>query len=89
VQKKSTKVLIDSMAKGLIKGENRKPSKMFDSKESRVGLLIDWLQLLDPGLTQTSPDVRHSLLFSKAIKHGFAKESRPHLLTLMTHQVLS
>lgn len=87
VQKKSTKALIDSMAKNLIKGETRKSSKAFDDKESRVGLLIDWLQLLDPALTQASPDVRHNLLFSRAVKHGFAKESRPHLLTLMTHQV--
>jgi hypothetical protein len=55
------------MAKLLLKGE-----KDSDDKESKVGLLIDWLQMLDPELVQASSDIRLSLLFSQIDKQSAA-----------------
>ncbi len=62
------------MAKLLLKGEGMTSSATngstkIDDKESTVGLLIDWLQMLDPELVQASSDIRLSLLFSQIDKH--------------------
>ncbi len=70
INQKSTKTLVDSMAKLLLKGEGMTTngSTKSDEKESKVGLLIDWLQMLDPELVQASSDIRLSLLFSQIDK---------------------
>jgi hypothetical protein len=64
------------MAKLLLKGEDRKSSKSTENSESKVGLLIDWLQMLDPELVQASSDIRLRLLFSKMDKQTSAAATK-------------
>lgn len=33
---------------------------------NKSGLLLDWLHLLDPDLSQANPEVKHKLLFAKS-----------------------
>uniref|UniRef100_A0A8C5R0A5 Integrator complex subunit 1 n=1 Tax=Leptobrachium leishanense TaxID=445787 RepID=A0A8C5R0A5_9ANUR len=54
------------------------------------GLLIDWLDLLDPEVISSCPDLQQRLLFSsnkvKAHSGSQALSFRPYLLALLTHQ---
>ena len=76
INKKSTHALVDSMAKMLLKGEDRKSSKSIGNDESKVGLFIDWLQMLDPELVECSSDVRLRLLFLRMDKHSKAAATK-------------
>uniref|UniRef100_A0A8C4NC36 Integrator complex subunit 1 n=1 Tax=Eptatretus burgeri TaxID=7764 RepID=A0A8C4NC36_EPTBU len=52
-----------------------------------AGLLIDWLELLDPEMMSSCPDVQMKLLFMNST--GAASTGltfRPYLLSLLTHQ---
>uniref|UniRef100_A0A8C6XX02 Integrator complex subunit 1 n=1 Tax=Naja naja TaxID=35670 RepID=A0A8C6XX02_NAJNA len=60
------------------------------SVESASGLFIDWLELLDPEVVSSCPDLQQKLLFSRD-KGKDSSESeplsfRPYLLALLTHQ---
>uniref|UniRef100_A0A8C4MYX8 Integrator complex subunit 1 n=1 Tax=Equus asinus asinus TaxID=83772 RepID=A0A8C4MYX8_EQUAS len=46
------------------------------------GLLVDWLEMLDPEVISTCPDLQQKLLFSRSKVPSF----RPYLLALLTHQ---
>ncbi|KAM4023912.1 integrator complex subunit 1 [Anomaloglossus baeobatrachus] len=54
------------------------------------GLLIDWLDLLDPEVISSCPDLQQRLLFSwNKVKSPSGSQSpsfRPYLLALLTHQ---
>ncbi|XP_029802983.1 integrator complex subunit 1 isoform X2 [Suricata suricatta] len=54
------------------------------------GLLVDWLETLDPEVIGSCPDLQHRLLFSRAkgkSHPGLQVPSfRPYLLALLTHQ---
>ncbi|XP_072273856.1 integrator complex subunit 1 [Pyxicephalus adspersus] len=54
------------------------------------GLLIDWLDLLDPEVISTCPDLQQKLLFSwNKVKGSTGPQPlsfRPYLLALLTHQ---
>uniref|UniRef100_G3RX15 Integrator complex subunit 1 n=1 Tax=Gorilla gorilla gorilla TaxID=9595 RepID=G3RX15_GORGO len=52
------------------------------------GLLVDWLEMLDPEVVSSCPDLQHRLLFSWRKGKGQAQvpSFRPYLLTLFTHQ---
>lgn len=52
------------------------------------GLLVDWLEMLDPEVVSSCPDLQHRLLFSRRKGKGQAQvpSFRPYLLTLFTHQ---
>lgn len=52
------------------------------------GLLVDWLEMLDPEVVSSCPDLQHRLLFSQRKGKGQAQvpSFRPYLLTLFTHQ---
>ncbi|XP_063286495.1 integrator complex subunit 1 [Pelobates fuscus] len=54
------------------------------------GLLIDWLDLLDPEVISSCPDLQQRLLFSsskvKVSPGSQAPSFRPYLLALLTHQ---
>ncbi|XP_072838924.2 integrator complex subunit 1 [Pogona vitticeps] len=54
------------------------------------GLFIDWLEMLDPEVTTSCPELQQRLLFSwnkeKAPSEGEAPSFRPYLLALLTHQ---
>ncbi|XP_073492849.1 integrator complex subunit 1 isoform X2 [Aquarana catesbeiana] len=54
------------------------------------GLLIDWLDLLDPEVISSCPDLQQKLLFSwNKVKGSTGPQSlsfRPYLLALLTHQ---
>uniref|UniRef100_A0A670XWG7 Integrator complex subunit 1 n=1 Tax=Pseudonaja textilis TaxID=8673 RepID=A0A670XWG7_PSETE len=52
------------------------------SVESASGLFIDWLELLDPEVVSSCPDLQQKLLFSRDKPLSF----RPYLLALLTHQ---
>ncbi|XP_017363720.1 integrator complex subunit 1 isoform X2 [Cebus imitator] len=52
------------------------------------GLLVDWLEMLDPEVVSSCPDLQHKLLFSRRKGKGQAQvlSFRPYLLALFTHQ---
>ncbi|KAL0608198.1 Integrator complex subunit 1 [Plecturocebus cupreus] len=52
------------------------------------GLLVDWLEMLDPEVVSSCPDLQHRLLFSRRKGKGQAQvlSFRPYLLALFTHQ---
>eukprot|EP00095_Tigriopus_kingsejongensis_P002565 maker-scaffold2547_size14626-snap-gene-0.4 protein:Tk02565 transcript:maker-scaffold2547_size14626-snap-gene-0.4-mRNA-1 annotation:"integrator complex subunit 1-like" len=60
--------------------------------KSKVGLLVDWLEMLDPELIQVSPEVQQQLLFSKCLLKSSGVSARrersaqPYLLSMLTHQ---
>ncbi|RXN02130.1 Integrator complex subunit 1 [Acipenser ruthenus] len=57
---------------------------------SSSGLLIDWLELLDPEVISVCPDLQQRLLFAwikgKESMGAQAPSYRPYLLALLTHQ---
>ncbi|XP_057202445.1 integrator complex subunit 1 isoform X1 [Triplophysa rosa] len=67
-------------------------SKISESKKpgSCSGLLVDWLELLDPEVTSVCSDLQQKLLFAQnKVKGGgvnVAPSYRPYLLALLTHQ---
>lgn len=67
-------------------------SKITEAKKpgSCSGLLVDWLELLDPEVTSVCSDLQQKLLFAqnKAKSSGVsvAPSYRPYLLALLTHQ---
>lgn len=52
---------------------------------SSSGLLVDWLEHLDPEVTSVCPDLQQKLLFAFNKGRG-APSYRPYLLALLTHQ---
>ncbi|XP_027778561.2 integrator complex subunit 1 [Marmota flaviventris] len=54
------------------------------------GLLVDWLEMLDPEVVSSCPDLQRKLLFSRKKGKGPAGPQvpsfRPYLLALFTHQ---
>ena len=64
--------------------------------KTRAGVLVDWLESLDPELVQTSPELQQKLLFSRCLLKlsgsggGSAgrreRSCQPYLLTMLTHQ---
>ena len=67
LKKKETKPLIESMAQMLIKEGKQNANKN--------GLIIDWLQKVDPELQGLTTKLRQDLLF----------KNNPHLLTVFSH----
>ena len=67
-----------------------------DKHQGQTGLLVDWLELLDPTIISSCPDLQMKLVFGKTIKklEGVdvnddkvpAGNCRPYLLSLLTHQ---
>jgi len=63
---------------------------------SQAGLLVDWLELLDPTVISTCPELQQQLVFGRIIRKTAgtnigtvqepAQSSRPYLLSLLTHQ---
>lgn len=54
------------------------------------GLLVDWLEMLDPEVISSCPDLQQRLLFSRSKGKGHpgpqVPSFRPYLLALLTHQ---
>ncbi|KAL7979401.1 hypothetical protein Chor_015425 [Crotalus horridus] len=80
-----TSLLLQCREESLIKKEAES-----SSVESASGLFIDWLELLDPEIVSSCPDLQQKLLFSLD-KNQDSSESeppsfRPYLLALLTHQ---
>ncbi|XP_053512969.1 integrator complex subunit 1 isoform X2 [Artibeus jamaicensis] len=54
------------------------------------GLLVDWLEMLDPEVISSCPDLQQRLLFSRSKGKGqpgpHVPTFRPYLLALLTHQ---
>uniref|UniRef100_A0A671REW8 Integrator complex subunit 1-like n=1 Tax=Sinocyclocheilus anshuiensis TaxID=1608454 RepID=A0A671REW8_9TELE len=64
-------------------------SKICSLPGSCSGLLVDWLELLDPEVTSVCSDLQQKLLFAQnKAKSGVsvAPSYRPYLLALLTHQ---
>ena len=89
ISRKSTKTLVDSMAKMLLKGDEKKSARSTGNDESKVGLLIDWLQMLDPELVQATLENRLGLLFAQMDKQtSNAATKITRFLLKMTHLLL-
>lgn len=76
----------------LQESEERAVKKEPDSNNSEIiksglnsGLLVDWLEHLDPEVTSVCPDLQQKLLFSLNKARG-TPAYRPYLLALLTHQ---
>uniref|UniRef100_A0A8C9EAZ8 Integrator complex subunit 1 n=1 Tax=Phocoena sinus TaxID=42100 RepID=A0A8C9EAZ8_PHOSS len=50
------------------------------------GLLVDWLEMLDPEVVSSCPDLQQRLLFSQSHPGPQVPSFRPYLLALLTHQ---
>ena len=90
LRKRSTKPLVGEMAAMLLSEEGKQ-----DPSQSKVGLFVDWLEMMDPELYQLDEEVQQQLLFSKCLlrvssgKKSVARSSRscrPYVLTMLTHQ---
>jgi len=54
---------------------------------AQEGLLVDWLELLDPTVISSCPDLQQQLVFGRASPRvGRPPTPRPYLLSLLTHQ---
>ena len=63
---------------------------------SQAGLLVDWLELLDPTVISTCPELQQQLVFGRIMRKKAStstssvqestQSSRPYLLSLLTHQ---
>jgi len=53
---------------------------------AQAGLLIDWLELLDPSVVSACPELQQELVFGRRARVGEGRGSRPYLLSLLTHQ---
>lgn len=76
--------------------------ELHSTSNGKSGLLMDWLQLLDPELEQVDPSIKHKILFSKTksnmsfsncsnnfkeANHSTRAHAKPQLLlTMLTHQ---
>ena len=65
--------------------------EMLSTCNGKSGLLMDWLQLLDPELVNVDPSVKHKILFSKTkvLQPNLTSKAnaKPQLLlTMLTHQ---
>ncbi|XP_027898204.1 integrator complex subunit 1 isoform X1 [Xiphophorus couchianus] len=77
----------------LQEGEERPGKKEVETKSScevtksglNSGLLVDWLEHLDPEVTSVCPDLQQKLLFALNKARG-TPAYRPYLLALLTHQ---
>nr|XP_043906794.1 integrator complex subunit 1 isoform X1 [Solea senegalensis]XP_043906795.1 integrator complex subunit 1 isoform X1 [Solea senegalensis] len=76
----------------LQESEERAVKKEVDSNNCEVtksglssGLLVDWLEHLDPEVTSVCPDLQQKLLFTLNKVRG-TPAYRPYLLALLTHQ---
>ncbi|KAK9534706.1 hypothetical protein VZT92_007136 [Zoarces viviparus] len=77
----------------LQESEERSVKKEVDSNNSTEvtksglssGLLVDWLEHLDPEVTSVCPDLQQKLLFALNKSRG-TPAYRPYLLALLTHQ---
>uniref|UniRef100_A0AAV2KDQ3 Integrator complex subunit 1 n=1 Tax=Knipowitschia caucasica TaxID=637954 RepID=A0AAV2KDQ3_KNICA len=76
----------------LQESEERAVKKEPDSNNCEIikaglnsGLLVDWLEHLDPEVTSVCPDLQQKLLFSLNKARG-TPAYRPYLLALLTHQ---
>ncbi|XP_075894687.1 integrator complex subunit 1 isoform X2 [Nelusetta ayraudi] len=76
----------------LQESEERPVKKEADSDKSEVtksglscGLLVDWLERLDPEVTTVCPDLQQKLLFALNKTRG-TPAYRPYLLAVLTHQ---
>lgn len=67
LKKKDTKSLVKTMADMLLKED--------DSDRLKSGIIIDWLQKIDPELKEVDLEMRQKLLFNR----------NPHLLTIFSH----
>ncbi|XP_016896225.1 integrator complex subunit 1 isoform X3 [Cynoglossus semilaevis] len=83
-----------AMVISLLLQESEEPAvkKEVDSKISEVtksglssGLLVDWLEHLDPEVTSVCPELQQKLLFALNKVQG-TPAYRPYLLALLTHQ---
>lgn len=94
LQEAKEKQQIDLMERKGMKIERELDDKGLRESEakSKVGLLVDWLELLDPELIQVSPEIQQQLLFSKCLlkSSGVAlrreRSAQPYLLSMLTHQ---
>ena len=76
LKKKDTKPLVESMAKMLLAQKlEKKPLATNQITPQNCGIIIDWLQKIDPELKDIDLKLRQKLLFNK----------NPHLLTVFSH----
>jgi len=90
LQRGSTAELVSSMTTLLL--NQRDKEHEHEVYMSQSGLLVDWLELLDPSVIATCPDLQHQLVFGRASRRQGSgptktvRSSRPYLLSLLTHQ---
>jgi integrator complex subunit 1 len=54
---------------------------------STHGLLLDWLELLDPEVMTSCPDIQRKIVFEqKEVNRGISKSHQPYMLAVLTHR---
>jgi len=87
-----TTELVSKLSSLLLK--EREASATSSQGMSQAGLLVDWLELLDPTVISTCPELQQQLVFGRTIRKKAvggvvvtpSQSSRPYLLSLLTHQ---
>uniref|UniRef100_A0A3B3QNR6 Integrator complex subunit 1 n=1 Tax=Paramormyrops kingsleyae TaxID=1676925 RepID=A0A3B3QNR6_9TELE len=85
-----TSMLLQETEESAVKMEVDSNNSEVTTAGSASGLLVDWLELLDPEVTSICPDIQQKLLFAlnkgKGSQAGLGPSYRPYLLALLTHQ---
>jgi len=85
LRKEDTAPLVSRLSSLLLK-EREGPSRAAPYL-AQEGLLVDWLELLDPTVISSCPDLQQQLVFGRASPRvGRPPTPRPYLLSLLTHQ---
>nr|XP_015215216.1 PREDICTED: integrator complex subunit 1 isoform X1 [Lepisosteus oculatus]XP_015215217.1 PREDICTED: integrator complex subunit 1 isoform X1 [Lepisosteus oculatus]XP_015215218.1 PREDICTED: integrator complex subunit 1 isoform X1 [Lepisosteus oculatus] len=83
-------LLLQECEEASVKAESDSSTSDVTKTVNSSGLLIDWLELLDPEVISVLPDLQQRLLFSWNKSKGNAGAQipsyRPYLLALLTHQ---
>ena len=85
LKKEDTAPLVSRLSSLLLK-EREGPSRTAPYL-AQEGLLVDWLELLDPTVISSCPELQQQLVFGRASPRvGRPATPRPYLLSLLTHQ---
>ena len=85
LKKEDTAPLVSRLSSLLLK-ERESPLKAAPYI-AQEGLLVDWLELLDPTVISSCPELQQQLVFGRSSPRvGSPPTPRPYLLSLLTHQ---
>ena len=90
LRREDTAPLVSRLSSLLLKDRGEGSTPPGGLYMAQAGLLVDWLELLDPTVISSCPELQQQLVFGRAGPRvgegGASHSSRPYLLSLLTHQ---